>query len=348
MPPSETAVPSPAAIQKAPRAPLAFLPSNLDEAWRISEMLSKSGILPDALKGRPHDILVTIMTGTELGLSPMAAIRDIYVVKGKGYMSALLKIALVKQSDECEYFRCVESTDKKAIFETKRRGEGVTRFEYTVEDAIRADLVGKSKKADAQKDNWEKDPRLMCRRRCGSQLADEVYSDIVRGIGNRDDVQQQEESLNRAPATFAPPAPEIEDAQTVPATPPPPTPKQVFEQAKTAEATGTPTPEVKTEPAPSEPPRQREPGDDDDVPFEQPNAKPTPPKNQQQTMPVEPDSDLAVFAKVKAMCHPDAPTTEAQLDEYSPTARKVQGPIRQEISDLFVAKRAQLRKAGGK
>ena len=332
-------VTSPAAIQKAPRAPLAFLPSNLDDAWRISEMLSKSGILPDALKGRPHDILVTIMTGTELGLSPMAAIRDIYVVKGKGYMSALLKIALVKQSPECEYFRCVESTDKKAVFETRRRGEGVTRFEYTIDDAIRADLVGKSKKADAQKDNWEKNPKLMCRRRCGSELADEVYSDIVRGIGNRDDVQHDDAvSVNAAPTTFAPPAPEPEDATVVPPTPPQ-QPAKIEQNVAVEKAFVA----AQNETLKAPPARVREPGDDDD---EVPPARSTPPKGQGELL-VEPESDLAIYAAVKAVC--DNPSsTEADVDAISAKGRTVKGPVRNEIATLIIAKRAALKKAAGK
>jgi hypothetical protein len=136
----------------------------------------------------------------------MAAIRDLYVVKGKAYMSALLKVALVKKSDECDYFRCVESSAQRAVFETKRVGEGVTRFEYTIEEAKQADLVDRPKKDGKDgKDNWEKTPKLMLRRRCASQLSDEVYPDVVRGIGDREDLPEQ--TVNAAPQTFATPSP---------------------------------------------------------------------------------------------------------------------------------------------
>lgn len=320
---------APAAIQKPPRQPLAFLPANLDDAWRISEMLAKSGILPDALKGRPHDILVTVMTGTELGLSPMAAIRDIYVVKGKGYMSALLKVSLVKQSPECEYFRCIESTDKKAVFETKRRNEGITKFEYTIDDAIRADLVGKSKKAEAGKDNWEKNPKLMMRRRCSSELCDEVYPDVVRGIGNRDDVQ--ETAVNSAPSTFAPPPPEPEEAQVVAPTPPR-TAKTELPAETVADVMGQQI-------------------DEREKHLAQPAAeKPAQtPVSQMKTDEKSPMSPLEILAAVEAL-DPTDPKTEGALDLLSPLAKSMQGIERSAIGKAFQDKRAAVNahRAGGK
>jgi hypothetical protein len=297
----------PAAIQKAPRAPLAFVPANLDEAWRIAEMLSKSGILPDALRGKPHDILVTVMTGTELGLSPMQSIRDVYVVKGRGYVSSLLKVALVKQSQECEFFRCVETSATKATFTTRRKGEGETTFSFTLEEAKAAGLI-------ASGGNWEKYPALMLRRRCSGQLADEVYPDVVRGIGDSDDVRQAAPvELNAAPPTWAPPAPALEEAQLAP--PSPPSPPAAVEAPKASRL-----PIV-------------------DAPA--PEAKPSPPKQatpkQSALLPEEPN-DLAVFAAVQAV-DPAGEHATAQLDAISPAARKLQGPVRAEISAMMVAKR---------
>lgn len=351
------AVPAPAApIVSAPRAPLAFIPTNLTEAWRVAEVLGKAQILPDALRGRPHDILVTIMTGTELGLSPMAAIREIYVVKGKGYLSSLLKVALVKQSPDCKYFRCVESTAQRAIFETERKNEGVTRFEYTIQDAVRAELVGldaqgnlvgaKSKKPDAQKDNWEKNPKLMLRRRCAGELADEVYPEITRGCGTNDgDDMPEMVPVNAAPATFAPPPPPMEDAQVVPPTPPPPTPKQAFEQAKNElELKGTPPAEAPRErrlPIQDAPTPMREPGADE---GEEMSAPVIPPASGRTDAPAE--SDLSLFAKLQAI-DPADPAAESKIDAISPDAKRVQGPGRQQLIDLMKVKREAVKKARG-
>jgi hypothetical protein len=57
-------------LVKVTREPLSFIPKNLDEAWRQSELLCKANVFPDALRGKPHDVLVTIMTGAELASRP--------------------------------------------------------------------------------------------------------------------------------------------------------------------------------------------------------------------------------------------------------------------------------------
>lgn len=313
----------------ATRAPqrerLAFVPKDFDDAWRQAEVLSKVGIFPDYLKGKPHDILATIITGAELGLSPMQSVRDIVVVKGKGFIQSALKVALVKQSPLCEYFRMVESSATRAVYETSRIGEGKTRYEYTIEMAQTAGL--------ASQDNYRKDPAGMLRARCSGKLAEIVYSDVTRGIGDKDDIAPAVATpLNPSP-TFAPPPPStMEDAQIVAPTPPAQPVKTEAPIAPVVAQTVTVVAEVK----PTEPTRQREPGDDDDVPVEQPVTTPAQPPQQAA---VEPDSDLAIYAAAKAA------TTEAELDALSPKATRIQGPLRREISDIFIEKRKAFRAA---
>ena len=211
-------------IVKAPKAPLAFMPSSWDDACRIAKYISQTGLTPDALRGKEWDILYIVATGHEYGLSPIQAIREIVIIKGKPYLSALLRIGMVKNSPVCEYFRMVESTPTHATFETKRRGEGVTKLTYTIEQARLAGLAGrKDEKGNLLQDQWNKDPALMLRRRCGSQLADEVYSDVTRGSRDREDLEDERE-INPAPfhqvgQTYAPPAPT--EAEVVPQASPP-------------------------------------------------------------------------------------------------------------------------------
>lgn len=183
-----------------------FVPTNLDEAWRQAEMLSKASLLPDALRQKPHDILVVLMTGAELGLSPMQSIREVYVVKGKGYISALLKVSLVRQSGLCLSWQMVESTATVATFETQRRGDSApTRLSFTIAEAKVAGLLG-----SGDSSNWSKYPALMLRRRCTSQLADEVYPDVLRGTGAEDELAEEVEVTGAridGQAVYAPPPP---------------------------------------------------------------------------------------------------------------------------------------------
>lgn len=218
------------AIQVREREPLPFVPTNVEQAWRTSELLSKSALLPDALRGKPHDVLVAVMTGAELGISPMISTREIYVVKGRPFIASLLRVAIVRQSPECLAWQLVESTDQRATYLTQRRGDAKpTTMSYTIREAEQSGLL-------AQNPKYRTDPALMLRRRCAGRLIDEVYPDIIRGVGAREDaeedVQPAVQSLPiRIASTSAPPAPEprqVEEAQEV--TPPPSPALQVEEQ----------------------------------------------------------------------------------------------------------------------
>lgn len=189
------------ALMKTDRKPLAFMLSNWDEAWRAASQLAKSGLMPDALKNKPDDVLVVLLTGAELGLSPMQSIREVYVVKGKGYISSLLKVALVKQSAWCITWKVEETNAKICTIATQRRGDDkVTRLSFTIEMAQRAGLLG-----GGESSNWNKYTEVMLRRRCASMLADEVYPDVVRGVGSEEEMVDVLGS--KAPEVKAPPPP---------------------------------------------------------------------------------------------------------------------------------------------
>jgi len=210
-PPPGGQLPTPASIVKGERTPLPFEPHTVDDVWRLATMLKTSNLLPDALRERPENILLTIMTGRELGLSAMQSLRLICIVKGKPYIFAALKLALVKQSPTCVKFKCVESTAEIATFETDRKDEGVTRLSFTIEQARRAGLLSKQGR-NGEPSNWDMYPEVMLRWRAISQLADMVYPDITQNVGAReelaaDDLEDRGFLERVVPASVAPPAP---------------------------------------------------------------------------------------------------------------------------------------------
>ena len=52
-------------------------PKTLTEAIKFSEILSKSGLVPDAYRGKPANVLVAIQWGYEVGLPPMQSLSNI-------------------------------------------------------------------------------------------------------------------------------------------------------------------------------------------------------------------------------------------------------------------------------
>ncbi len=158
-----------------------FVPADIEQAVSLADRLSKSSLLPEALRGKPSDVLVMIITGVELGLSPMQSIRGLHVIKGKAVMSADLQVALVKKHSDCVYFRLVESTGTKAMYETERKGEQKTCMSFTIDQAKNAGLLGN--------DNWRKYPDAMLRARCSSALARAVYPDLTMGVYEQDEAE---------------------------------------------------------------------------------------------------------------------------------------------------------------
>lgn len=165
-------------------------PKTLDEASKMASTLSAAHTLPQALQKQPADVLAIILTGAELGLAPMQAIRGLAIIKGKPVLSADAMGALVKRRrDICEYLTCPETTAQVATFETKRQGDPKpTRLSFTIQQAQLAGLTGG--------DNWRKYPDAMLRARALSGICRLVYPDLLLGVYDPDEL---------APETFSPP-----------------------------------------------------------------------------------------------------------------------------------------------
>lgn len=202
--------------------PTGFVPANLEEAMTLATTLSKSSLIPVALRQKPADVLIILMKGAELGLAPMQALSSISVISGKAVCEAALMVGLcVRQSDICEYFRLVESSPERAVYETKRKGSEPVSMGFTIAEAKAAKLTGK--------DNWTNYPAAMLRARASSALARAVYPDLCMGIYIPDEADAFDRGPRQVasgptvrvivPETVTEPEPEI--PETVGATEPP-------------------------------------------------------------------------------------------------------------------------------
>jgi len=161
-----------------------FNPENLGQAMELAKVLAMSGLVPGAMRGKPADILVVMLTGRELGIPPMQALNELHVIDGKPGSSAALKVALCKRHPGiCLYFRMVESKDDMAIYETRRAGSPEPeRITYTIADATKAGLTNKT--------NWKTSTKAMLRARASSALATAVYQDLVKGLMTFDELEE--------------------------------------------------------------------------------------------------------------------------------------------------------------
>lgn len=163
-------------------------PTTFAEAKELSTYLSNANTMPAALKKSPADVLAIVMAGAELGLAPMQAIRGIHLIEGKPTLSADAMGALVKASPKCEYLQCTVTTDKIATFVTKRVGDPEpTTLSFTIEEA---NLAGLNRPTQSGKpSNWTKFPKAMLRARAQSAICRLVYSDLMLGVYDPDELE---------------------------------------------------------------------------------------------------------------------------------------------------------------
>lgn len=186
---------------------LAIVPKTLDETADLAERFSKSSLLPKGMQGKSADVMVTIMAGAEMGLAPMASLRAIHVIEGRPVLSADGMVAVIHGSGKCEYFERVAESDTSVTYETKRVGAKSPRTcTWTLQMAKTAGLH--------LKDNWRAYPRAMLASRAKSELARDVYPDVLAGCYTDDEIER---TPNTAPSRPTPPPAkdEIPDAEIV-------------------------------------------------------------------------------------------------------------------------------------
>jgi hypothetical protein len=71
--------------------------NTLEEMWRFSEAVARSGIAPRGLQ-KPEQILIAIEYGAELGLKPMQAMAVVMVVNGRATLYGDGMLAVVQAS----------------------------------------------------------------------------------------------------------------------------------------------------------------------------------------------------------------------------------------------------------
>lgn len=169
-------------------------PRTLDEVVTLADKIAKSGLLPKELQNKVPEVMMQIMAGQELGLAPMASLRSFSIISGKPVMSADAMVAVVLGSGKAEYFRRVgEGSATSVTYETRRRGQEAQRCTWTIEMAKTAALH--------QKDNWRTFPRAMLASRAKSELARDVYSDILAGVFTAEELSGDGPSVVSVPRT---------------------------------------------------------------------------------------------------------------------------------------------------
>ncbi len=190
----------------------AIIPQSIEDVFRVARGVVQSGLAPDALtKGKDADqaamaVAVAIMSGAELGLKPMVALRSFTVINGKPALYGDGLINVVRQSGKAAYLRTgCETRDGKLVgwCEAKRSDtDEEKRVEFSQDDAVRAGLWQSSGSTP-----WAKYPQRMLAWRAAGWCLRELFGDVLGGIRDEYEAEDSEpvEQIAPPPVTAPPP-----------------------------------------------------------------------------------------------------------------------------------------------
>lgn len=159
--------------QQPPESALIQWARDAQQAHAVAQSLSKTAFVSTTMKGRPEEITGAILTGAEIGLQPMSALRSIDIIQGTPAMRAHALRGLVQSRGHDIWVEA--ATDTRAVVCGQRKGsDKVQKSVWTIERAQKLGLTSK--------DNWRKQPQAMLVARATSEICRLVASDVILGL----------------------------------------------------------------------------------------------------------------------------------------------------------------------
>jgi hypothetical protein len=142
-------------------------------AHQLATALCKTSFAPAHFRDNPGDTTAAIMAGDELGLSPLASMRSLYVVHGTPALYARTMVALV-QSRGHEVWTEKASDESVTVCGQRRGSDKVERATWTIARAQRAGYTGNKK--------YQSNPAEMLYAKAASEICRRVAADVLLGI----------------------------------------------------------------------------------------------------------------------------------------------------------------------
>jgi hypothetical protein len=218
-------------------------------ASAIAERICETTFVPDHFRNKPAETTAAILTGFELGLTPMAALRAIYVIKGTPGMYANTMRAIVQSHGHRIWEEDITAT--RVIVCGQRRNESRThKSTWTIDRAKQAGLTSNQQ--------YQRNPVAMLMARATAEACRMTAADALHGLGisveelETDPINPQPEptpaveastkrTAKRAPlkaTPSAPPEPDLDEEQPAPEVDPRYRPRSDAQQAKIFAAMG--------------------------------------------------------------------------------------------------------------
>lgn len=190
----------------------------------LAKSLCKTTFIPAAFQGKENEATAAILMGDELGLSPIAALRSIYLVHGTPAMYARAMVALALAHGHEVWTE--KSTDTEVIVHGRRKGtDHIEKSLWTIARARQAGYTNNKK--------YQSNPQEMLYAKAAAEIARKVAADVLAGVpysvedlelGDEAPTTRKAASTRTRRAEIASvPEPDLDDPSTpeTPATEPP-------------------------------------------------------------------------------------------------------------------------------
>lgn len=182
----------------------------MEKAYRFSQIMAKSDIIPAHYRGKPENVFVAIQTAYRMNLDPMLVMQNTFVVSGKLGMNSAFAIALANSSGLFE-----GGIRYKVIGE----GKDLRVTAYAILKATKEEISYEIGMSEAIAENWTKNPKyrtlpeLMLRYRAATLLIRTHVPEVINGMhmveeiedisASKQMVSQQETAISKLDSFLA-------------------------------------------------------------------------------------------------------------------------------------------------
>lgn len=170
---------------------VSLVPRSLEEGAKFAQLLANSEMVPKDYRGKPANVLASILMGQDVGLSPMQALQSIANINGRPSLwgDGLLAVVMshIAYRDHEEYFEVdgnriegdptnEQMPKTKAVAKFYRKGRSQPFIgTFTWQQAISAGLTGKDSP-------WKTYGARMLKMRARGFAARDGFPDALRGL----------------------------------------------------------------------------------------------------------------------------------------------------------------------
>jgi len=181
-----------------------FNPSGFGELIEFAKMVSTTQIIPQAYQGKPDDIVAAVIMGADVGLTPMQALQNIAVIRGKATIWGDGLLAICQGHPAYagikEWLEGAGTPEAIAYCRIKRAVHGEieeTTQSFSVAQAKRANLWG-------NKGPWSQYPERMLQMRARAFALRDSFSDALKGFLPAEEVRDYNDEPVRVQQVGAP------------------------------------------------------------------------------------------------------------------------------------------------